>query len=118
MIRRWLESRTFRKFLRNRMAIVALFVIGMFVAMAFAISLFPKLDKDGNFVFGLITLEETKAYVGPANVPGLGYQSKPDRRANTNRTVAVTADSDNGRPGLPPGNNQSSRPSLGLRQRV
>jgi peptide/nickel transport system permease protein len=71
MIRRWLESRTFRKFVRNRMAIAALFVISLFLLMAVATS-----------VFGLITLEETKRYVGPANVPGLGYQAKADQRAN------------------------------------
>ncbi len=71
MIRRWLDSRTFRKFIRNRMAIAALFVISLFLLMAVATS-----------IFGLITLEETKRYVGPANVPGLGYQAKADQRAN------------------------------------
>ena len=82
MIRRWRESRTFRKLIRNRMAIAALLVIGLFFLTAIAVAFFPRFDTEGKLQLGLITLEDTKAYVGPANVPGFGLATRPDQRVN------------------------------------
>ncbi len=76
MIRRWLSSRTFKKFLRNRMAIASLLMICVFLLVAVATS-----------VFGLITQADTQRYVGPGSVPGFGFQAGHDQRADDARMI-------------------------------
>ena len=69
MIQRWLSSRTFRRFTRNKMAILSLLCILIFVAVAVATS-----------VFGVVDLEATKRTVDVANVPGFGIKDAPEKR--------------------------------------
>ena len=63
-----LRSRAFRKFCRNRMALVATFVIALYVFVSV-----------GTF-FGMITLAGTTERVGPRNTPGFGITQEPEKR--------------------------------------
>jgi len=63
------ESRSLRKFLRHRPAILSLCVIAIYIITAILL-LFTN----------LITLEDTLERVGPFNLPGLGFNQLPEKR--------------------------------------
>ncbi|MFT7640905.1 MAG: peptide/nickel transport system permease protein, partial [Pirellulaceae bacterium] len=68
MIGKILQSRTARKFLRNRLALAASVIIGIY----FLVAVF--------FFFGPITLDDTDVRVGPKHIRGLFMNAKPERR--------------------------------------
>ena len=69
MIKRWLTSRTVRRFGRHRLAVGALFVIIGYLLVSAAIG-----------IFGLIELEDTFERVGPNKVSGFFRTPYPERR--------------------------------------
>lgn len=69
MTLRFLQSRGVRKFRRNRLAMVAFGVIGLYVLAAVVI-----------LVFGVVTVEDTMERVGPSQMPGLGASPGPEER--------------------------------------
>lgn len=71
MIKRMLKTRTARKFFRNRLAVVALLIIGGYLALAVAVG-----------VFGLISADDCFARVGPEQLPGFFWQQSAEDRAD------------------------------------
>jgi peptide/nickel transport system permease protein len=71
MIGRFFRSRGMRKFRRDRLAVAASCVIGVYLAIAVAI-----------FFFGLVTEEETFARVGPNNDVGFLEQPTLEQRVH------------------------------------
>lgn len=75
MIKRWKRSRVWRKFKRSRLAVGALFVVGLYLLVAL-------------FVFlGAITVEDTQRRYGPDELPG--FYRLPDAET---RLANVTSD--------------------------
>jgi len=64
----WLQSRTVRKFVRNRLAVGALLVISVYLIVALAI------------LCRVITLDQTEQRVGPGSSPGLWGGKTPETR--------------------------------------
>ena len=69
MIRRWLQLRSTRKFLTNRLAVFALCIVVGYLLVAGLTSL-----------FGFITLDDTFERVGPKTMPGLFQTQLPEKR--------------------------------------
>lgn len=69
MMNRWWKLRSTRKFFSNRLAVVALSIVALYLAVAAATS-----------VFGIIDLNDTFARVGPKNVPGFFQVQDPEKR--------------------------------------
>ena len=76
MTGRFLRSRSVRKFLRSRLAVVAIIVIAAYFGMAALVAL-----------FGIVTLDDTMMPVGPRTLPGffrmVGPQREPLRRTES-----------------------------------
>ena len=70
MMRRWLQRRAARKFFSNRLAVGAMFVVGLYLVLAIAV--------EG---FGLITRQDVFRRVGYQTTPGLWFQQLPEKRA-------------------------------------
>jgi peptide/nickel transport system permease protein len=68
MLRKLLRQRGVRKLLRDRMAVVAMVVIGVYLLIA------------GGVLGGMITKEETFERVGVANLPGAWGSLRPEQR--------------------------------------
>lgn len=68
MIKRWMQSRTWKKFMRNRMAIAALFLVLIYVATGLMV------------LAGGITVDDTLRRFGPNSKPGLNQLGKPEER--------------------------------------
>lgn len=66
---RFRSSRSVRKFLRHRMAVVSLLIIVVYLSIAAAVML---LD--------LVTLAQTEERVGPFNLPGFSVPDSPEKR--------------------------------------
>ncbi|MDG2384275.1 MAG: ABC transporter permease [Pirellulaceae bacterium] len=69
MMKRWWKLRSTRKFFSNRMAVVALFIVAIYLAIAVGTSL-----------FGVIDLNDTFARVGPKNVSGFFQEQEPEKQ--------------------------------------
>ncbi|MBM79259.1 MAG: hypothetical protein CMJ78_01540 [Planctomycetaceae bacterium] len=69
MIKRWWNSRTARKFRQNRLAVVALFVISIYIALAFVLML-----------GGFISLETSDQRIGSQVLPGFLGTVLPQKR--------------------------------------
>jgi peptide/nickel transport system permease protein len=67
-IRLWLQSRTVRRFLHNRLAVASSLVVLAYVLIAVAV------------IFGLITLDDTEARVGAGSIPALYQPQPPEKR--------------------------------------
>ena len=67
-MRRWWNSRGFRKFRRSRMAVASAAIIGLYALVAILVSL------------GLVGPDMTDARVGPGTMPGFGMQQTPEKR--------------------------------------
>jgi peptide/nickel transport system permease protein len=90
MMRRFFQSRAARKFRRNRTAMIALGVIGLYLCIALvtlAADLVSMASKaaggrglDPNSTLGLFTLESAEQVVGPAHIPPLGAAQRPEKR--------------------------------------
>lgn len=70
MIKRILKLRSTRKFFGNRLAVLALLIVAVYLTVAVATS-----------VFGVVDLDATFARVGPKNVPGFFRLQDPEKRA-------------------------------------
>lgn len=77
MIRRFLESREARKLLRDKLAIVAMFVIGGYLLIAMAM------------MFGVLTIDDCSQVVGPTNRPGFFLEEDAERRYEIARTTML-----------------------------
>ncbi|NJN14218.1 MAG: ABC transporter permease subunit [Planctomycetes bacterium] len=69
MIRRFFTSRAFRKFRKNRLALVAAFLILLYVGAGSAI-----------LFFDLVPLSSTTERFGPSSTPGFGGTQTPEKR--------------------------------------
>ncbi len=67
-IKRFMNGRGMRKFVRSRMAMVSLAVIMLYAGVAVVAA------------FGAITLDDTLRRVGPNSVPGFFLEEEPERR--------------------------------------
>ena len=67
---RLLRHRSFRKLLRNRLALLAMAIVSLYLLIAVATS-----------ALGIITIDDTFRRVGPKNVPGLFREQTPEKRA-------------------------------------
>lgn len=68
MIGRWLKSRTWRKFIRNRLAILSLIVVTIYMSTA------------GIVFFGAITADDTLERYGSNKLPGFYRKPAPEQR--------------------------------------
>ena len=75
MIRRWLNSRAARKFIRHRSAVAALAIICAYLLVALMVGM------------GGITMDETLARIAPGNLPGLFGNPRPERRVENCATL-------------------------------
>lgn len=88
MIRRFFRSRGWRKLRSNRSAMVALFVIGLYVLLATAVvgsGLVAWAGKQTGWwelspdsLAGILLLKSTEMRVGPEQLPGFGLAQKPE----------------------------------------
>ncbi|MEM7313100.1 MAG: ABC transporter permease [Planctomycetota bacterium] len=69
MIRRMLASRQARKLRRNKLALVAIVISGLYLSLGLAVAL-----------FGVITLEDTEVRVGPSSLPGFSGERSAETR--------------------------------------
>lgn len=76
MIRRFFTSRAFRKFRKNRLALVAAVLICLYVFVGASI-----------LFFGLVPLSATTERYGPSSTPGMGAR-KAGRRERDSRPCA------------------------------
>ena len=77
ILNRFLETREARKLLRDKMAIVAMFVIGGYLLIAVAMML------------GVLTIEDCSQVVGPTNRPGFFLEEDAERRYEIARTTML-----------------------------
>lgn len=77
MISRFLKSREARKLLRDKLAIVAMLVIGGYLLVAVAL------------MFNVLTIEDCSQVVGPSNLPGFFLEEDPERRYEIARTTML-----------------------------
>ena len=77
MIKRWMQSRTWKKFVRNRMAIAALFVVLIYIATGLLV------------LAGGLTVEDTLRRYGADSQPGLYQASNPEDRLRDVRIRVV-----------------------------
>lgn len=77
MLSRFLQSREARKLFRDKMAIVAMFVIGGYLLVAVAL------------MFNVLTIEDCSQVVGPTNQPGFFLEEEPERRYEIARTTML-----------------------------
>ena len=93
--RRFLASRGARKFRKNRSAMIALGVIGLYFLLTVWIMAtsaidrigerVPSLDLSGRPVLGLLLPEMTQARVGPNELSGFGLRQSPRERLEHHR---------------------------------
>lgn len=77
MLNRFLQSREGRKLFRDKMAIVAMFVIGGYLLIALAMML------------GVLTIKDCSQVVGPTNRPGFFLEEDAERRYEIARTTML-----------------------------
>ncbi len=77
MLSRFLKSREGRKLFRDKLAIVAMFVIGGYLLVAIAMML------------GVLTIADCSQVVGPTNLPGFFIEEEPERRYEIARTTML-----------------------------
>lgn len=77
MIRRWMQSRTWKKFVRSRMAIAALFVVLIYIATGLMV------------LAGGLTVDDTLRRYGSDSEPGFAQLADPEQRLSDVRIRVV-----------------------------